>query len=69
MYAATGGPNGNWGHRFEMEGPGTTAPPFGDGPGHGPALLQPDPPGANKKPPGPFMLNYNLFSGPDRPVI
>jgi len=28
------------------------------------ALLQPGPPGANKKLPGPSMLNHNLFSGP-----
>jgi len=31
---------------------------------HGPALLQPGPPGGNKKPPGLFMLNHKLFSGP-----
>jgi len=26
------------------------------------------PSGANNKPPGLFVLSYNLFSGPDRPV-
>jgi len=35
---------------------------------YGPALLQPGPPRANKKPPGPSMLNHNLLSGPC-PVI
>jgi len=36
---------------------------------HGPALLQRDPPGGNKKLLGPFMLNHKLyFCRPDRPV-
>ena len=33
MYAATGGSNVKWGgHRFQMVGPGTTAPPARDDP-------------------------------------
>jgi len=41
MYAAARGPNVKWGgHRFQMGGPGTTAPPAGDGPEEQAILVQ-----------------------------
>jgi len=35
MRAATRGPNVTWGAHISNGGPGTTAPPAGDGPGSG----------------------------------
>jgi len=39
MYAATGGPNVKWGAPISNGGPGTTAPPAGEGPAFHPNNL------------------------------